>query len=150
MVACAGLKTFASVTATRELSSHTSAGIGLTWQPRAGLGMQVRHPLRLTCHEGAMPNVTTSSLQSGTLLHLNASSTSMFDCECIVRLQILSTREISDTTTADFNWVVGPTGASGVGISISRRGESLITTARIEVGCLAIFYRSYRTWSQDF
>lgn len=83
---CAGLKTFASVQSTRQLSQHTSAGLGVTWQPRVGLG-----------------------------------------------LQLVSSRELSDTTSADFNWVVGPAGAAGAGISVSRRGEKFTTSGRIEV-----------------
>lgn len=83
---CAGLKTFLSVQSTRQLSEHTSAGLGVTWQPRAGLG-----------------------------------------------LQLVSSRELTDTTSADFNWVIGPAGAAGAGLSISRRGEKLTTSGRIEV-----------------
>lgn len=37
----AGLKTFLSLQSTRQLSEHTSAGLGVTWQPRAGLGLQL-------------------------------------------------------------------------------------------------------------
>ena len=83
---CAGLKTFASVQSTRQLSEHTSAGLGATWQPGVGLG-----------------------------------------------LQLVSSRELSDNTSADFNWVIGPAGAAGAGISVSRRGEKFTTTGRIEV-----------------
>ncbi|BDA50839.1 DnaJ homolog subfamily C member 11 [Coccomyxa sp. Obi] len=84
-----GLKTFASVQSTRQLSEHTSAGLGVTWQPRVGLG-----------------------------------------------LQLLSSRELSDNTSADFNWVIGPAGAAGAGLSLSRRGEKFTTTGRIEVGAV--------------
>ena len=48
-------------------------------------------------------------------------------------LQVVSTRQLSDTTDADLNWVVGPAGAAGVGLSLSRRGEKVTTTGRIEV-----------------
>ncbi|EIE26180.1 DnaJ-domain-containing protein, partial [Coccomyxa subellipsoidea C-169] len=39
--AALGLKTFLSLQSTRQLSEHTSAGLGVTWQPRAGLGLQL-------------------------------------------------------------------------------------------------------------
>ncbi|KAK9907695.1 hypothetical protein WJX75_008271 [Coccomyxa subellipsoidea] len=87
MQAALGLKTFLSVQSTRQLSEHTSAGLGVTWQPRAGFG-----------------------------------------------LQLVSSRELTDTTSADFNWVIGPAGTAGAGLSISRRGEKLTTSGRIEVG----------------
>ena len=85
----AGLKTFASLQSTRQLSECTSAGLGVTWQPNAGLG-----------------------------------------------LQLVSSRQLSDTTEADFNWVIGPAGAAGVGLSVSRRGEKLTTSGRIEARAL--------------
>lgn len=50
-------------------------------------------------------------------------------------LQLVSSRSLSDTTDADFNWVLGPAGAAGVGLSLSRRGERLTTSARVEVSC---------------
>lgn len=83
----AGLKSFVMVQSTRQLSEHTSAGLGVTWQPRAGVG-----------------------------------------------LQLLSSRDLTEKTSADFNWVIGPTGAAGAGLSISRRGERLTTSGRVEVG----------------
>ena len=48
-------------------------------------------------------------------------------------LQVVTTRQLSDTTDADFNWVIGPAGAAGVGLSLSRRGEKVTTSGRIEV-----------------
>jgi DnaJ family protein C protein 11 len=82
----AGLKTFGSVTSTRQLSERTTVGAGLTWQPKAGLG-----------------------------------------------LQLLSSRELSDNVSANFSWVVGPAGAAGMGLSVSRNGEKFTTSGRIEV-----------------
>ena len=45
---CAGLKTFASLQSTRQLSEHTSAGLGLTWQPRVGAGLQLSSTRQLS------------------------------------------------------------------------------------------------------
>ena len=50
-----------------------------------------------------------------------------------IGLQLSSTRQLSDTTSADFTWVLGPRAAQGAGLSISRRGEKLITSARLDV-----------------
>ena len=44
----AGLKTFASLQSTRQLSEHTSAGLGLTWQPRVGAGLQLSSTRQLS------------------------------------------------------------------------------------------------------
>lgn len=46
--ACAGLKTFASLQSTRQLSEHTSAGLGLTWQPKVGVGLQLSSTRQLS------------------------------------------------------------------------------------------------------
>ncbi|CAK0784705.1 hypothetical protein CVIRNUC_007909 [Coccomyxa viridis] len=43
-----GLKTFASLQSTRQLSEHTSAGLGLTWQPRVGAGLQLSSTRQLS------------------------------------------------------------------------------------------------------
>ena len=45
---CAGLKTFASLQSTRQMSEHTSAGLGLTWQPRVGVGLQLSSSRQLS------------------------------------------------------------------------------------------------------
>lgn len=45
---CAGLKTFASLQSTRQLSEHTSAGLGLTWQPKVGVGLQLSSTRQLS------------------------------------------------------------------------------------------------------
>ena len=44
----AGLKAFGSLQCSRQLSEHTSAGVGVTWQPKAGLGLQVMR-MRTAC-----------------------------------------------------------------------------------------------------
>jgi hypothetical protein len=46
--ACAGLKTFASLQSTRQLSEHTSGGLGLTWQPKVGIGLQLSSSRQLS------------------------------------------------------------------------------------------------------
>ncbi len=44
----AGLKTFASLQSTRQLSEHTAAGLGLTWQPKVGVGLQLSSTRQLS------------------------------------------------------------------------------------------------------
>lgn len=51
-----------------------------------------------------------------------------------VGLQVSSFRQLSETITGTFGWVIGPTASSGMSLSLAKRGHKYIVSGKLEVG----------------
>ena len=142
-----GLKQVLTLSSERQLDDRTSSGFALSWQPpRAFFGksgssltsmMQRRRAAAAAAALGgaAAGGVLPPILRSGA-----SSSSSDDDDDAASRhgfgLTLTSGRRLSEKTDADVSWTVGPDDAAGCSLGFTRRGEAVVSSARLEVGAV--------------
>ena len=142
-----GLKQVLTLSSERQLDDRTSSGFALSWQPpRAFFGksgssltsmMQRRRAAAAAAALGgaAAGGVLPPILRSGA-----SSSSSDDDDDAASRhgfgLTLTSGRRLSEKTDAAVSWTVGPDDAAGCSLGFTRRGEAVVSSARLEVGAV--------------
>lgn len=142
-----GLKQVLTLSSERQLDERTSSGFALSWQPpraffggRGGGGLSSLIQRRRAAAAAAALGGAAAGGVLPPILRSGSSSSGDDDDDAASRhgfgLTLTSGRRLSEKTDADVSWTVGPEDAAGCSLGFTRRGEAVVTSARLEVGAV--------------
>lgn len=142
-----GLKQVLTLSSERQLDERTSSGFALSWQPpkaffggrgaaQGGISGMIQRR-----RAAAAAAALGGAASGGVLPPILRSSSSSSDSDDEVSrhgfgLTLTSGRRFSEKVDGDVSWTVGPEDAAGVSLGFTRRGESIVSSARLEVGAV--------------
>ena len=142
-----GLKQVLTLSSERQLDDRTSSGFALSWQPpRAffggggggGIGGMIQRR-RASAAAAALGGASSGGVLPPILRSSSSSSSDSGD-EAASRhgfgLTLTSGRRFSEKVDGDVSWTVGPEDAAGCSVGLARRGEAVVSSARLEVGAV--------------
>lgn len=120
-----GLKGLVSLSSSIQLSQHATAALTGTWSPDEGVGLQVNRKCMVDDFQGIC--------RTQNLLLIEHTETNK-PLSSFLNLQLVTTRQLSQTIQGEYAWVVGPESAAGMSLALTRRFPGSLYTGRVEVG----------------
>ena len=144
-----GLKQVLTLSSEKQLDDRTSSGFALSWQPpraffggggaAGGISSMIQRR-RAAAAAAALGGAASGGVLPPILRRSSSSSHSDENDDEASRhgfgLTLTSGRRFSEKTDGDVSWTVGPEDAAGCSLGFTRRGESVVSSARVEVGAV--------------